>query len=504
MSTSLDHVAEDVFSNIKSIRNDKESLRWIVCSFDNIDNWNMICNASGDDDIETLKDNINENDMNYALVRKTFQYDNVGGGIGDTIVTKFIFIKYRPSSLPMKRTKKLGIYEGQIKKIFSPYHMDLEIDTKDELSEDILENLIAEVSGVKDNTTDKAASTFLIAGKAVQAQNNESAKKSAKKKADTFATSFAGSSSGYAVNFEDLDEIKDAIADVRNDKTDTTWCICKYKDKKTIQYLGKGNGDVPNEFLDTCEDKNVCYGIFRVTEQIDQTTAVKFVYVEWVPQGVPVMLRGVISTHKSAVQPVFQPYHKSYSISSRDDLSYESVMDDIMLLSGTKSRVTDKKPTIKEAKYERKFLGGATAEKQTLDIENKDELLESIKNVRNDSSDINYTMSKFNINKSSKSYSLQFIQEGTDGMDGLKKLITSDEDVYFCFVRLIYKIDNTDAVKFLFIIKQGNKIPIWVKSQMGTKRGVIVELFHPFHADMLVDSLDDLNDKDIEEKIKSR
>lgn len=459
----------------------------------------MILLGSGSGGVEEMKSAIKWDDACFGVLRRTFLYDDTHAGMGPTNVTKFIFVACRPDNLALKRKSKLSIYEATIKKLFSPYHMDLEVSNETEIGEKIIEDLIARVTMKADKDgTGKPVASFLMGGMAVNARTAQSDAHSAKKQADTEAVSFAGSAGGANVNFDDLDNAKSSIADVRNDQTDTTWCLFGYKDTKTIQQIGKGNGNVPEEMLSTCPEKTICYGFFRIEEQLERSKAIRFVFVTLIPENIPVMQRAAVSTHKNAVLPVFRPYHADFNISKSDEINYEIVMNHLNTLSGTKSMVTDRKPQQKEEKYERKVLGGLTNEKISIEVQDLSTIQESIKEVRNDSSNIEWCIAG-TIEKGKEAV-LAYVDKGSD-LESFKSKIHDPQRVMFGLIRRTHKIDATTAIKFVFVTYQGESIPAWLKAKMGTYRGSVVDIFHPYHAEMFVDNINELTDDTIQKRI---
>ena len=422
---------------------------------------------------------------------------------GAAEVVKFIYLYYFPSNVPLSRKRNMGKFEGAIKKLLGSVHTSLEIESPSELTDDVIDDLIARVTQRKDMNTDRSAASFVIGGVAVQAMDNQSAAKAAMRKADTLATSFAGKAQGYAVDVQDEDALRAAIADVRNDKSDTDWVLAGYEDKKTVKLIGSGSGGL-DALLEACVDKSICYGLFRVTETIDRTTAVKFVFVNWVPEDVPVMLKAVVSTHKGTVQPIFRPWHADFTIAARDEISMDSVMDEVMRLSGTKSMVSDRKEERKVDTYQRKFVGGVSAE-QAVGLEfaggeeGEEAIRAAIKEVRNDSSDVEWLVAA--LETEGKKESLALLSTGSGGMDAFRAALVDEGRMSYGLLRLTQTIDKTTAVKFLFVAYQGKKIPAWLKAKVGTLRGAVVKVFHPFHADLFADSPGDVTNDALLDRI---
>lgn len=99
----------------------------------------------------------------------------------------------------------------------------------------------------------------------------------------------------------------DAVKDVRDDKTETTWVLGKYEDddvKKNIILAGKGSGSL-DEMLELVSTESIAYGFTRVTDVIESIKTVKFVFINFIGHDVGIMKKAKISTHKGAIQSAF-------------------------------------------------------------------------------------------------------------------------------------------------------------------------------------------------------
>jgi hypothetical protein len=135
---------------------------------------------------------------------------------------------------------KIGLYEKQISDLMTPYHTDLQISSKAELTEDIITAKLKKISGTdtsqisdatkKDDKNIHVGSAGYIGGKAL------SSKEETKKVEKVVA--------GAPLNFQE-GEPTATIGDVRNDSTSTDWCVYGYadaSDKKTLVVKGSGSG----------------------------------------------------------------------------------------------------------------------------------------------------------------------------------------------------------------------------------------------------------------------
>ena len=66
-----------------------------------------------------------------------------------------------------------------------------------------------------------------------------------------------------------------AVADVRDDKTDTAWCQFGYENKAKIVLSEKGTGGV-DELLDAMDDSQVSYALLRLTTGDQESKRIKF------------------------------------------------------------------------------------------------------------------------------------------------------------------------------------------------------------------------------------
>jgi len=147
------------------------------------------------------------------------------------------------------------------------------------------------------------------------------------------------------VRFPDADAIIDAIAQVRNDRSEIDWVLTGYTDLKQtkdmhIGLIGSGSGGV-EELKQHLTDDNIYYGIVRMTDQIDNSITVKFVFIHFMGDGLKPMARARVTTHKLTVSEVFRPYHVDTFASKADELSQELLENLVGATSFSKSNVID-------------------------------------------------------------------------------------------------------------------------------------------------------------------
>lgn len=109
-----------------------------------------------------------------------------------------------------------------------------------------------------------------------------------------------------------IDEsVVEAIRDVRNDETPTNWVLVQYQDgdvKKPLVVSGTGTGG-RDEIAEHLAPDAILYGLLRVTDVYEGIKNVKFVRVVHIGNDVKPMSKAKVSTHKGAIDDLFEPSH---------------------------------------------------------------------------------------------------------------------------------------------------------------------------------------------------
>jgi hypothetical protein len=134
------------------------------------------------------------------------------------------------------------------------------------------------------------------------------------------------------------------MAQIRDDNDELDWCVFGYEGKDTLKLVDKGTGGC-DAMMGAVQDRQAMYGLFRMTEMVDKSLTVKFCYLVWQPEGVPIMLKGLLSTHKGVVTTAFRPFHIDFFAAERADLTEEIAKHHLGGLSGTRSHVSTKEET---------------------------------------------------------------------------------------------------------------------------------------------------------------
>jgi len=103
-------------------------------------------------------------------------------------------------------------------------------------------------------------------------------------------------------------EIKDAFALVKDDKSDTNYCICNADGKGNITLYKTGTGNVA-ELAGDLSDDSVSFVLLRMMSGDQESRRVKFVFIVWVGPKVGALTRGKATGLKAEIVPVIGQFH---------------------------------------------------------------------------------------------------------------------------------------------------------------------------------------------------
>jgi len=345
-------VDPDVIEAIANVRRDNSDTKWILAGYERGSSTHVVLYGSGNDDgVDELKSLLDDELVLYGLVRKIERIDN-----SNTV--KFCYIKWTGPNIPRMVRARHGIYIGDINQIFHPYHCDLPCETQTEISDDMIVTLIAKTSGqhvnVLDNVSEKATnyygttSSYSTTSKTnVNVSGEPPAPKTTTnynrtKPATTTQNKPPPSNENQQkiVECENETEVRELIQSVRNDNDPTEWCLVTYSGPRSniLVTLGSGTGGA-EAMAAQCQDDIVCYGLIRKTEQIDNSTTVKFAFITWKGPNIPVMQKAKLGTHSGVVAEIFHPYHVTLTCEDRSEISDQIIEDAISTASGRKNHV---------------------------------------------------------------------------------------------------------------------------------------------------------------------
>ncbi|KAK5578244.1 hypothetical protein RB653_003197 [Dictyostelium firmibasis] len=323
---------------LKEFRSDENDIDWVLFGYEGGNSNTIILLGKGNGGVNELISNLNDNLVAYGLVRIVEKIDN-----SDTI--KFAYINWIGEDIPRMLRARLGTHTGFVNQLVTPYHVDIKCTVKSEISKEIVEETVAKASGKAsmvlsgDVQSHGGRMTSSYSSSSASTQGSNTTGRSFSGAGSKFTTpSAVPKSSGSTIGFDNEQQVKDTIKDVRSDSTDTNWCLIGYKNDTTLQVIAKGSGGA-DELVGHLNSKIVAYGLVREVERFDLSDTIKFAFIDFVGEDINRMFRAKLGTHSGTVKQLFHPYHVDLHVSSPSELSSEIVTKTITQNSGTSSRV---------------------------------------------------------------------------------------------------------------------------------------------------------------------
>jgi hypothetical protein len=315
--------------SIADLRSNETSTNWILFKYSDSTKNGIELVGSGANGVEELKQHLSDNKVFYGLVRVTDKIDQ-------SVTVKFVFIVWVGEKVSFVQKGKITTHKGSITSLIGQYHNDVHASNLSELSEDIVLGKVRDASGTSSRVKESSHQTPAPAS-ASAASPTHSTRPSSSHSLPTKAPGVPQANS--VVVFLDEDNIRAAIKALRSDADDTDWVLLTYEGQTNKIYLfGKGNGGI-DELLPHLKENEIFYGLYRTTDTVDNTVAVKFVLILWVGEKVPIIRKARITTHKGEVTSFIGQYHVDIQCSNLNEVNEDIIQEAVQKASGTANYV---------------------------------------------------------------------------------------------------------------------------------------------------------------------
>jgi len=331
----------EVPATIRDVKGDHSPLTWCVVGYESSGSANLVVVAAGEGEENNVAEAISHlspDTVAYVLIRKTEQIDN-------SLTAKFVYIRWIGNNIPRMQKAKLGTHAGDIYNLFAPCHTSLDSPDANEVTD---ANIMKEIM--------KASGTYqhVLEGHPVARQQSSTHSNPQQTKQPYSATrppvekKQPSEQSNKppekpAVDFQDMDGIRQSIAEVRYDGNDTDWVLITYDGPRsnTLKLEGTGSGGL-DELKSHLRPDAVMYGLYRTTEKIDDSVTVKFVHIDWRGEKIHTMQRAKLATHSGVVRALFHPFHVDINATSDDEINDHVIVKKISAAAGTAVHVVNK------------------------------------------------------------------------------------------------------------------------------------------------------------------
>lgn len=129
----------------------------------------------------------------------------------------------------------------------------------------------------------------------------------------------------------DRESIRNAYEEVRQDGSDTNWCVLKYDGNKVILHA---KGSEFSEFRSNFADDERAFGFLRVTTGDELSRRSKFALIAWIGQNVSAIKKARMSTDKAFVKEVIRNFAVELQFNELEELDEDSIKTEVMKAGG--------------------------------------------------------------------------------------------------------------------------------------------------------------------------
>jgi len=322
-------------SSIADVRSNDSPTNWVLFTYAEGAKNTVTFVGKGSGGFEELKSHLNESKMFYGLVR-------VQDVVDQSVTVKFVFICWCGEKVPFMQKAKMTTHKGSIVNLVGQYHNAINCSNLNELSDEIIISKVKDASGTSVRVKESATSSPSASSTPSPTSPSGTARHAATGKSTNTTKQPGVPQAATIVQWIDEEATRSALKRVRADNDETDWVLIGYDppvgNSTKLKLVGSGQNGI-EELISHLQDDQVLYGLYRTTDTIDNTVAVKFVLVLWVGEKVPVTRKARIITHKGEVTAFIGQYHADLSASNHSEINEDIVRDLVQRVGGTASHV---------------------------------------------------------------------------------------------------------------------------------------------------------------------
>lgn len=353
-----------------------------------------------------------------------------------------------------------------------------------------------------------------------------------------------------SVQLSNGNEIPDAISRLRNDNSPEDWVLVGHQNgnPNILELVGTGSNGI-NELGSKLSEDQVQYALLRLTNKIDLSITVKFVFIYNFADRLSFVKKGRFGVVKGDATRYFQPFHVATEIGSPKDLKEYEIRELVEEAAGNANKVRDanfvegrqvrgytarmqsqneslgvtsvpstqnpnlyvgsniSKATTETAKVLdkqtsstslkfSKSVGVVSTQSQELSI--SEELSAAISNVHKDTSEIKWVVAGYDNEDVKKQ--LVLYASGTESADEIPQYL-QDDKIRYGIIRDTDFIDGHPTTKFAFFEFIGANVGFVKRGKVTTHKGAIHSKFEPFHVEFSLSKAKEIDQSIVHNKI---
>jgi len=495
MSTDLSYVDPGQASAaLAAVRSNADPTDWALFTYASAGKNQIELVGTGSGGLEELKTHLSDDKICYGLFRVEDRIDH-------STTIKFVFLVWCGEKVSFVQRGKMSTHKGSIVSLIGQFHNDIFASNLNEINFEEIMKRITDASGSGNRVRDKPAETKPTSSSSSGYRPNPTPPLTSSPSSSSITNrasrdpkqpkTESGVTGAQDLPFSDEAALRAVINDVRNDHTETNWMALGYEENRNaISLIGSGNGGL-EEMYGYLSEQGIAYALLRVTDVIDESVTVKFVFIAWVGDKVPFVRKARITTHRGAVVDFIGQHHASIDASNLSELTHDIIVKKISDASGSGNRVkgaptstgtsTAAKPT---AKGSSKVSAGSVV------FINEQEIRAAIAKVRSDANPTDWVL----LGYEGTTNKVILVGHGDSGLPELLPYLEPDKILYGLY-RTTDLIDNSITVKFVLIIWVGEDVPTVRKARIVTHKGDITSFIGQYHVDVTASNLSEIDDE---------
>lgn len=244
----------------------------------------------------------------YGLIRVLDTVDNIP-------TLRFVYLTWIGESVSGITNARIGVNKTAVTEIIGHYSIEYYVSKLDEINEDDIMAKVQDASGSRVRVLETKKTTSNVSTK------------------PTGTFSIVPKEKQGVLSVQDDSSVHSLIKKVRHGDGGLNWLTLGYATREELHVTGSGSGGV-EEFRQSLKDNEVAYGFLAVSSSIDQTEMRRFIYVRWVPENTPPLLKGKLTTHRGFVEDFYNPFHITINASDLNEITSSVIQEKISHMTG--------------------------------------------------------------------------------------------------------------------------------------------------------------------------
>ncbi|XP_049850498.1 uncharacterized protein LOC126322706 [Schistocerca gregaria] len=253
-----------------------------------------------------------EDSVAYALLRVVDKID-------DVMTTRFNYITWVGEKVNAVMNARIGVKKTAVTRVIGHYSVETLVSNKSELSDENILGRVQDASGSR--------------SKVKEYKPPSKPQSTSPGGTDSTVFSYVPKGQGDQLRVQDDQAARDVIKSVRHGTGGLNWAMLTYSSPSCLVLSAKGTRGL-SEVRSALRDNEPAYVFLSMDQTVDSTTMRRFIYIRWIPDGLPNLKKGKLTPHRGFVEDWLAPYHLNINAVNSEDISDKAVSEKLDVLKG--------------------------------------------------------------------------------------------------------------------------------------------------------------------------